>query len=329
MTDESTTVVLGWDGLDHKLVEQYGFHDEFGEYNKQIRSVDNPLLDSPSTYELWPSIITGEHPEIHGLRVLTKSGGASMSNPIGDALSNSLHNLLPERARVKLALALRNRGVTITQKRPRYYRNQGLGTVFDDRISRPIGIPNFRTKMDDDMDIISGWNSEMASYMEVMPAEQEDRMIYKPRVDARELEDWAVGLAGNKIGLVISSLTKNYDLVFAWISMLDNFGHTAPVVNKDDWQYKGYRHAANLTQTVRDALGRNDDLFVISDHGHRDARHTHTAHIGSDTPGVIDGVRSILEIRNCVDRVTTKRDEVEESIQNRSITHRDTGKFSI
>ncbi|MDY7080887.1 MAG: nucleotide pyrophosphatase, partial [Halobacteria archaeon] len=102
----STTVVLGWDGLDYELCSEFGFCDSFAPHHREIRSIENPILGKPHTYEVWPSIITGVKPDKHGVHLLTEGGGARMSNPAMRAISNLVHSAVSKRTRVRLGLAL-------------------------------------------------------------------------------------------------------------------------------------------------------------------------------------------------------------------------------
>lgn len=310
MASNGTTVVLGWDGLDYDLAHRYDLADDFAPHHRRIEPFDNPKLGEPSTYELWPSIITGASPDRHGVRVMDGDGrgGANMANPFLNVVGSVLHATTSEATRVKLGLAFRNRGVSFEQKTPRWYRRRGVTTVFDGRRARPVGIPNYRTRQDDEMDVISGWGEEMSKYLDITVTNSERSVIYRPTVPEQRLEEWLVGEANKKIGIVRVALDGDYDIVFTWLSMLDNVGHTVPAVEDESWQERAYRYAVGMTNEVDEALGDDGTLIVVSDHGHREAHHTHDAFLGATDPDVLDGVETVTDVRRGIERVTATRD---------------------
>jgi hypothetical protein len=90
--------------------------------------------------------------------------------------------------------------------------------------------------------------------------------------------------------------------------MLDNVGHTVPAVEDESWQERAYRYAVGMTNEVDEALGDDDTLIVVSDHGHREAHHTHDAFLGSTDPDVLDGIETVTDVRRGIERVTATRD---------------------
>ncbi|MDY6779733.1 MAG: nucleotide pyrophosphatase, partial [Halobacteria archaeon] len=193
MGDTSTTVVLGWDGLDYEIGSEFGLLDDFVPHHKKIDTFDNPVLGNPSTYEIWPTIITGVEPARHGVRVISDDEGAGISNPVVGRLSNTLHSLLPERTRVGIGLALRNRGISLDQRSPKYYRSKGFTTVFDGRRSRSVGVPNYRTRMDDELDVVSGWGPKMSRHLNIEANEETNQVVYHPETSSERVEEWLVG----------------------------------------------------------------------------------------------------------------------------------------
>lgn len=305
MTGDGTTVVLGWDGLDYELAARYGLADDFAPHHRSIEPFDNPALGEPSTYELWPSIITGASPDRHGVEVLDGDGrGAQLEHPLMNVVGRVLHAATSERTRAQIGLQLRNRGISFEQKTPRHYRRRGVTTVFDGRRARPVGIPNYRTHRDDELDVISGWGEEMARYLDITVADSGRGVVYQPTVPEQRLEEWLVGEANKKIGIVRVALDGDYDIVFTWLAMLDNVGHTVPAVDDDSWQERAYRYAADMTNEVREAVGDDGTVVVVSDHGHRQAHHTHDAYLGATDTAALEDVERVTGVRAGLERVT-------------------------
>jgi len=70
--------------------------------------------------------------------------------------------------------------------------------------------------------------------------------------------------------------------------------------------------AATLTEEVRAELGPADTLVCLSDHGLQDGDHTHTAFVGATDERAVEGVESVLDVREGLDRVTPSRRHVED-----------------
>lgn len=307
-----TTVVLGWDGLDYRLAGKYGFRDSFADHHKEIESIDNPVLKKPHTYEVWPTIITGVPPENHGVQLLTQEGGARMSGSLLRGVSGAVHRYFSLKTRVRIGLLLRNRGLSLSQKSPDWYHDRGVTTVFDGRRSRSIGVPNYRVSEDRELGTVSGWDRGMSGYLELETRWESRSVVYRPSAPLERVEEWLVGEASGKLGMVKHCLARDYDLVFVWLSYLDTVGHMTPVV-REGFQREAYRYAASATRDVAGCLGSNDELVVVSDHGHRGGEHTNEAFLGSSSPEVLEGVTSVLGVRDGIERVTPSRQEQKSS----------------
>jgi len=71
-------VILGWDALDAEVVEQYALAEQFGRPSK-IETYVNPTIDAPHTRELWPSMISGQHPDEHGIYAVSDETGIEVT----------------------------------------------------------------------------------------------------------------------------------------------------------------------------------------------------------------------------------------------------------
>ncbi|MFB6283831.1 MAG: alkaline phosphatase family protein [Halobacteria archaeon] len=301
-----TTVVLGWDGLDYELTEEYGLSDEFAPYNKSIETFNNATTGEPATYELWPSIITGVPPAEHGIHLMSENKSAKMFDGTKGTITGFLHRILSDEMRIRIGLALRNRGISLNQETPEYYRRKGISTVFDGRRSRPIGIPNYRTKADQELGTVSGWGRGMAKFLDIEIQRDKESIYYKPKVPMERFVEWLIEEANRKIGLVKLCIQRDYDLVFVWLPFLDNIGHTLPAMDPENWQERGYMHALEMTNEIKTEMGDDDSLVLVSDHGHQDAHHTETPYYGSTEEKALDEVESVLDVREGIDRVAPR-----------------------
>ncbi|MFP4175213.1 MAG: nucleotide pyrophosphatase [Halobacteriales archaeon] len=308
--DTGTTYVLGWDGLDYTLCEEFGVADEFVPYHTRTDTFANGVLGKPGTYELWPSIITGTRPEEHGVWLIhEENGGAGAANPFVDIAAGAMHRYLPTRARLRVGIALRNRGLSLNQKSADWYRRNGVSTVFDGRDSRVIGLPNYRTEADEGLDLLSGWGRKMSRYLEVHVDETAERVVYRPKKSLDAVDDWLASEVGKKAGIVRARTDTDHDIVFVWFAYIDTVGHATPAVSDPGWGRRAYEHAAEVTQEIRGAINDEDTVIVASDHGNREGQHTFDAFFGATDERALEGIESVLDYRKGIDRVTGERDE--------------------
>ncbi|MDZ7687544.1 MAG: alkaline phosphatase family protein [Halobacteriales archaeon] len=300
---DGTTYVLGWDGLDYSLCDEFGLADDFVPYHTRAETLDNEILGKPDTYELWPSIITGETPETHGVRLVSENGGAGAENFLINAATGFLHRRLSTEQRVKIAVRLRNRGLRLDQKTPSWYRKRGVSTVFDGRGSRVIGLPNYRTKKDEGLELFDGWGKKASEFLKLEADAEERKVVYRPRTSLERLEDWLVSEVGGKERVVHTASDRGYDLVFVWFAYIDTVGHTAPAVEDEGWQRRAYENAVEVTRSLRESMDDEDTLVVASDHGNRDADHTHDAFFGSTDERAVESVGSVLDYRAGIESV--------------------------
>lgn len=302
--NDGLTVVLGWDALDYDLVTAFGLGEAFGPHTREIDTFDNPVLGEPHTTELWPSILTGVHPDEHGIHAATDDGPEWESDTIATA-SRLAQGVVPERLRTEIGRVLRNRGATFAQKTPAYYEEQGLSTLFDGRRSRAIAVPNYRTAADDDAGYVVDRGGQLSEFLSITESSDTNR----PETSLPRLQERLVAETTKKLGAVRAGLRREYDIIFVWLSIVDTVGHLAPVVSEADagWQERTYRLAATLTEEVRAELGPADTLVCVSDHGLQDGDHTHTAIIGASDEAAIEGVESVLDVREGLERVTPNR----------------------
>lgn len=301
---DGTTVVLGWDALDYELVEEFGLADQFGPNYTQLETFDNPHLEEPHTYEVWPSIITGLAPADHGIEVESENG-VDWKNPAAMAVSQVVHRFAPERIQAEFDRRMQNQGVKLDFKSADYYEEHDISTVFDGRTARPIAVPNFRVPADDELDIAFDRGAQLRQFL----SEERDgngKTKSVPTASLSRLEERLAAEASGKLGVVQSAIQREYNLIFVWLGFLDTIGHVAPVAAEVEpsWQERAYRMAAEWTMEVKNNLQEEDRLVCVSDHGLQDGDHTHSAFLGTTEEGILDGADSIFDVRIILESIT-------------------------
>ncbi|WP_276261132.1 alkaline phosphatase family protein [Haloglomus litoreum] len=320
MSDESAaddrdgvTVVLGWDALDHEVTEEFGLSEAFGPHHAPLETFDNPVLGKPHTYELWPSIVTGVTPDEHGIHAATEGEGVDWGNPLIARASRLAQGVVPKSVRTKIGQVLRESGAELDFEYADYYAERGVSTVFDGRRARSVAIPNHRVEADDELDLVFDRGAQLGAFLNIQNVDG-DHTRHFPKVPLPELEERLVAECAKKLGVVRAALRREHDIVFVWLGYLDTVGHLAPVVAEEDpgWQERAYRLAASMTEEIRDEMQPEDTLVCVSDHGLQDGDHTPHAFVGASDERAIEGVESVLDVREGLERVTPKRSPVDE-----------------
>lgn len=315
------TLVLGWDALDYDLLHRWGLAGSFGESVREIETFDNPVLEKPHTREVWPSIITGEMPQEHGIWVKETDDEIEWNSPVIDRASSLAHGVVPHTIRHWIGRRLRERGAEVKHYGPGYYSERGLGTVFDDRRAISISIPNYRTERDRRF----GLSSDRAGVWRVWLHRKQaaDGSIhYEPGLPQAELEARLKSKLGRRLGIARSACQRQYDLVFVWLGYLDTIGHLDPCIDERGWQRRHYEYAAQLTRDIRRWLPDGDSVVSLSDHGLRDGGHTHSATIAGPED-VTEDVESVLDVKGVLNGVAGN--QFDESAEIRDYFAEDAG----
>lgn len=302
-----TTVVLGWDALDHELAGQFGLREAFGPHSRAIDTFENPILGEPHTMELWPSIVTGRRPEHHGVWAKESEDRKEWDHPLVDRASELSRGVVPKRLRTRIGRLLTRAGAEGTSQVTRaYYEDGGVDTVFDGRRSRAISVPNYQTPLDDR----HGFDIDRAGVFERIPDGGDgDGARYELQDPPHVVDELLGRIAAARIGVVNECLQYDYDLVFVWLGYLDTVGHLAPVVDEGGWQRRCYVNAARMTEAVRSTMIEGDQLVCVSDHGLQGGKHTDSPYLGASDERVLEGVESVLDVRDGVERVTPRTDD--------------------
>lgn len=303
MTDTSgTTVVLGWDALDAKLLEKWGLWDSFGDHHSRIGTYANPVIGEPHTREVWPTIISGISPDEHGIHAVTEQNGVQWSSPALKVSARIAQHAVPDGLQTWAGRQIRSHGAGVEKYDVDYYHDQGISTLFDGRRSLPIGIPNYRTELDEEHGFLQDRGAEMGEWItrdaDGWRVQDAESQVGVEQMGARE--------AGAKLGLIHTALQRDYDIIFAWFGEVDTAGHVEPCA-AEPYQRRAYGRAARWTEGVRNALGEDDRLVCVSDHGLRDGHHTMEPVITSNDPDVVEATDSVYDVRETLDSVTQSR----------------------
>lgn len=293
MKMDGSTIVLGWDGLDYQLSARWGMLDRFGPYSAKIDTYDNQSIGEPHTWELWPTLITGLGPDEHGVVHSTEDKGVDWNNPLIQLGAAVAAGVVPQSVRTEVGRWLRNRGAGLSQHGPAYYRERGVETIFDERTSRPISIPNYYTDFDEAFGLTFDRGTIFKDYVDKRTAENSE--VWEPAVSQSILEARLATEAMKRAGIVRSAIERDYDIVWAWFGIVDTVGHLNPSL-EEPLQRRVYDFVAEITEWIEDVITPDDTLVVVSDHGLREGTHTHDPIFASNVESIVDEVDSVFDV---------------------------------
>lgn len=286
-----TVVVLGIDALDPELVDPESHPNLTLDRYETIETI-NSSSGEPSTHELWPTIITGLPPEEHGLQL---DDGVAWENPLLAFASRISDYVLPDSIQTRLGAWLLNTTSEDAFRVPASYYDGTASTVFDGIESLAIGIPNYVTDPDSE-DREHQLRRQMGTLFERDP----DAKGGHTSSDVREFYERCLEMAMIRIARVRRGLRgRKHELVFGYTSGLDLIGHVTH--SRPEVQARAYDELDDFVGELRADLGDDDVLMLVSDHGLQDGLHTEEAMIASSDPNMIDGVESVLDIRDAIE----------------------------
>ncbi|QSG06957.1 alkaline phosphatase family protein [Halapricum desulfuricans] len=230
-------VVLALDAVDVRHAEDFGCENILLDEHTEMKSVAH-RLDHPHTGEAWPSIATGLHPTEHGI-----TGHGEWDNPILTVASRAAHTL-------NVSGSIRSKvGDTIKENTNQEWK---LTTVSD---------PTF---LDGETRAVHNWpgvyRNEALQYIWRLFQDAKDDTISKETF-VRE----AYTEAASKFGWVKEAMTYNVEVAATHIHVLDVLGH---MFAEDREQYREqYQKIDERVGEIRDTLGPDDNLLILSDHG--------------------------------------------------------------
>jgi len=232
-----TLVVLALDAADMKHAVEFECSNILGDAHVEMQTLSHSL-DYPYTGEVWPSIATGLHPSTHGV-----TGQGSWDNPILTALSRVAH-------KVNLNESIRD----------------GVGDAIKDRTGQEwtLETVDHPTFLDGEYRAVHNWpgvyRNEVLHYIwglfggAAKEEMGEDTLIREAYTEA-----------ASKFGWLEEAMTHDVELVAAHVHVLDVLGH---LFAEDEERYREvYEKVDGWVGELRQALGPEDELLVLSDHG--------------------------------------------------------------
>lgn len=280
-----TLVVLALDALDAALVDYWDVDELRLNRSTEMETFSGMRENEPYTPEVWATVATGLQPEDHGV---TKDGTSEWSNPLVEFASKFTGNL---------PLSVRG----------------SLGDIAEDTIgaSYELGKTDAPTFYDGDGRVVHTWpgagpSGDVVAIWNMM----------KPG-EGRSYEDFereVLGIGAQQFGWIEEMLRHNLVLAGTHVHTLDVFGHAYPFEQDEDRYEMMYEWVANWVTRIRDQLGEDDDLLVLSDHGMnveycdvddsrgREGPGTHSFRAFASTTASDDPPESVFDVKGWVER---------------------------
>ena len=242
-------VVLALDAVDVRHAEDFGCENLLLDEHTKMQSVAH-RLEHPHTGEAWPSIATSLHPTEHGM-----TGHGEWDSQALTMLSRAAHTF-------NVSGNIRSRiGDGIKQ-------NTG-----QDWSLQIVDEPTF---LDGEYRAVHNWpgvyRNEALHYLWGLFEEvKEDRMSEETLMRETYTE------AASKFGWVHEAITHDIEIAATHIHVIDVLGH---IYSDDEETYRQvYEDVDEQVGEVRNALGEDDELLILSDHG------METTWLDDDDPG--------------------------------------------
>ncbi|QZP37525.1 alkaline phosphatase family protein [Halobaculum magnesiiphilum] len=228
-----TLVILAIDALDTKLVEHYDIDEYRLDGHTQMETVAHQF-EHPFTPEAWATVATGLHPTEHGV---TEEGTSSWDNPLIDFASQFVGHL-----DVHTRAWLGNKITALTGE------------------EYTVGVTDSPTIFDPEYAVVHNWpgvanGAELRKTWQITdgdpPKEYFERELKGMAVQqfawAREMAQHPISLGGVHVHTV------------------DMASHAYG--EQEDELERLYRWTADQVRHVREGLGEDDELLILSDHG--------------------------------------------------------------
>lgn len=290
-----TVIVLGIDALDPELVDSTSHPNLALDAYRGIETIASES-GTPSTHELWPTIITGLPPSEHGLTLA--DDGVAWGSPVLNVGSKLADYLFPEVVQTKIgAWLLTNTDADAFQTPATYYNDHDIDTLFDETESVAIGIPNY----------VVDPNSEdreqlLRQSLGELFKRDSDATGGHLSADPHELYERCLEMSMIRIARVRRELRgRQCGLVFGYTSGLDLIGHVS--YNFPELQREAYDELNDFVGELRGDLNDTDELILVSDHGLQGGLHTNEAIISTTDSDILKNVESVLDIRGAVEKL--------------------------
>ena len=104
--------------------------------------------------------------------------------------------------------------------------------------------------------------------------------------------------------------SREHELVFGYTRGLDLIGHVTH--SRSALQQRAYEELNEFVGELREDLGEEDELLLVSDHGLQDGLHTHEAMVAATEERLIADVSGVADLRGAIERELGRVDHVPE-----------------
>lgn len=230
-----TIVVLALDALDAGLVEYFDLDALKLNVHTGMETFAN-AQKGPYTPEVWATVATGLPPKEHGV---TGDGVSEWDNPLVDFASKFTAHL-PTELRMKLGSVA----------------SEATGAEY------AVAETSAASIFDEDGRVVHNWpgvanGEELASVWHVM--------FERPDQSEAEFEREVYGIGAGQLAWAEEMLRHDVPLAGVHVHTPDAIGHAYA---EDEEKFRAcYKWTANWVDRIRQALGPEDDLVILSDHG--------------------------------------------------------------
>ena len=230
-------IVLGIDALDPVHINMFEM-DEFLLSTSGKCTTFAHMYDKPHTSEVWPTVATGKHPSKHGV---TQENTSEWDNPLVDFASRFTGRLSGRQRAILGKVAQR------TTDADWKLQEVESDTFFDGPGRAVHNWPGVHR------------GSELQRAWDVFQQANQNDM------STQEFGRRICGIAAEQFGWVREMLNHDLNIVASHVHIIDATGHVYR--NNRDRYYEAYRWTAERLREIRSAMGPNDELILLSDHG--------------------------------------------------------------
>lgn len=285
-------IIIGFDGLDPYIVDEFGLSG--------LKQQCHAYLDIPEdvclhTEVIWPTIITGVKPDMHGL---TLTNARTWKNPVLQFIARTAVSLLPEKILLPIGKKIQLLGFERRSKgNPEYYERRGLKTIFSDTRAKVIGVPGYAPAQKTDQLRKLGGHSTYVPIVEI------DQLIAELEKEFKEREE-----------ALLEGIKLPVNILMVYFFCLDMIGHF--FWDNKEFMQSWYRKCEDLVQLVRTKMSSEDILIVISDHGMQKGKHAGKAFFSCSLPLDRNKIpASIMGIKPLVEQLLSKTKDGHESVR--------------
>lgn len=278
-----TIVVLGFDALEHKMVEELKLKELKQKSYTKLDVSDFPIISTPP---LWASMLTGKIDERIISHWVPEYQETESAYNLGIQL---VRKLLPSKIRDFLNEFIRNKFYSKRSESPlkatlSFLQDTNTSTIFSGIDAWHNEIPGYNAEAGDEKmkrfkTFFDGTEEklERKATMELIKEQYEEQT--ENLIQALENKD-------------------SYDLIFWYTKYLDEIGHMDR--GSKLRTIRRYMKVNQLVGKVRDMLSSKDKLYIISDHGMRPkgkyGLHDKDAFFSSSDGNLIEKPRGLYEL---------------------------------